>query len=48
MTEETQGVRGPGDERHAFLLRLGDAIRPLRDPIRIQAEAMRVLGSTSA
>ena len=31
-------------ERQAFLLRLGDAIRPLADPVAIQAEASRVLG----
>lgn len=35
---------GHGDARQAFLLRLGDAIRPLLDPVRIQAEATRVLG----
>ena len=34
----------PGEARHAFLVRLADAIRPLADPILIQAEAMRLLG----
>src|SRR5262245_60235456 len=33
------------EERQAFLLRLSDAIRPLRDPARILAEACRLLGS---
>jgi PAS domain S-box-containing protein len=32
------------ERRQAFVLRLSDAIRPLRDPVRVQAEAMRVLG----
>jgi signal transduction histidine kinase/ActR/RegA family two-component response regulator len=39
-----KAARDRGDARQAFLLRLGDAIRPLFDPVRIQAEAMRVLG----
>ena len=32
------------ESRHAFLLRLGDAIRLLSDPAAIQAEASRLLG----
>ena len=32
------------ESRHAFLLRLGDALRPLVDPTAIQGEASRLLG----
>ena len=32
------------ESRHAFLLRLGDALRPLADPAEIQREASRLLG----
>ena len=32
------------ESRHAFLLRLGDALRPLVDPRAIQGEASRLLG----
>ena len=32
------------ESRHAFLLRLGDALRLLVDPMAIQAEASRLLG----
>ena len=32
------------ESRHAFLLRLGDALRPLVDPMAIQEEASRLLG----
>ena len=32
------------ESRHAFLLRLGDALRPLIDPMAIQGEAGRLLG----
>ena len=32
------------ESRHAFLLRLGDAVRPLADPMAIHAEASRLLG----
>jgi signal transduction histidine kinase/ActR/RegA family two-component response regulator len=32
------------ESRHAFLLRLGDALRPLIDPVAIQGEASRLLG----
>ena len=32
------------ESRHAFLLRLGDTLRPLSDPIAIQEEASRLLG----
>ena len=32
------------ESRHAFFLRLGDALRPLIDPMAIQAEASRLLG----
>ncbi|MFO0847224.1 MAG: PAS domain S-box protein [Gemmataceae bacterium] len=31
-------------ERQAFLLRLSDALRPVADPVAVQAEACRVLG----
>lgn len=34
----------PSDPRQVFLLRLGDAIRTLSDPVHIQAEATRLLG----
>jgi GAF domain-containing protein len=32
------------EERQAFLVRLGDTLRPLVDPIQIEAEATRILG----
>jgi len=32
------------EERLAFLLRLSDALRPLRDPIEVQEVASRLLG----
>src|ERR1041384_3812222 len=32
------------EARHRFLLALGDALRPLEDPIEIQATASRLLG----
>ena len=32
------------ESRHAFLLRLGDTLRPLNDPRAIQGEASRLLG----
>lgn len=32
------------EQRHAFLLRLGDTIRDLEDPVAIMAEATRMLG----
>ena len=32
------------ESRHAFLLRLGDTLRPLADPMAIQDEASRLLG----
>jgi len=32
------------ESRHAFLLQLGDALRPLIDPMAIQGEASRLLG----
>ena len=32
------------ESRHAFLLRLGDALRPLVDPLVMQGEASRLLG----
>ena len=35
------------ESRHAFLLRLGDVIRPLVTPTAIQDEASRLLGSGS-
>ncbi|MES1176021.1 MAG: PAS domain-containing protein [Myxococcales bacterium] len=39
FTEQRQA-----DERHAFQIRLADTLRPLSDPIVVQAEASRVLG----
>ena len=33
------------EERHAFLLRLGDALRPLADPLEIQQTAVNMLGT---
>jgi PAS domain S-box-containing protein len=33
------------EERHTFLIRLGDTIRPLGDPAKILAEACRALGT---
>ncbi|TPE51642.1 PAS domain S-box protein [Amaricoccus solimangrovi] len=32
------------EERQAFLLKLSDTLRPIADPVEIQARAMRVLG----
>jgi len=32
------------EARQAFLVRLGDTLRPLRDPVEIQSEAARALG----
>ncbi len=32
------------EERQAFLVRLADALRPLSDPLEVQAEASRLLG----
>jgi PAS domain S-box-containing protein len=32
------------EERQAFLVRLSDALRPLSDPVEVQAEASRLLG----
>ncbi|WP_158591698.1 PAS domain-containing protein [Deinococcus cavernae] len=34
-----------GEERQAFLLKLSDTLRPLADPLEIQAEAARVVGN---
>ena len=36
------------EARHAFLVRLGDALRPLRDPHEIQTAACRLVGETLA
>jgi signal transduction histidine kinase len=33
-----------GEERQAFLLKLSDVLRPLRDPVAIQKQASRILG----
>lgn len=35
---------GATEERHAFLLTLSDALRPLSDPLEIKATASRILG----
>lgn len=37
-------MRRESDIRHAYLLALGDALRPLADPLEIQATASRILG----
>ena len=42
-----QAWRGD-QERHAFLVRLGDALRPLADPLQMQAQACRLLGQQLA
>jgi signal transduction histidine kinase len=40
----TERVLRESDARHAYLLELGDALRPLADPLEIQATASRILG----
>src|SRR5690606_30149441 len=40
----TQSIVRESEVRHAFLLALGAALRPLADPLEIQATASRVLG----
>ena len=42
--KRTEVALQESESRHAFLLRLGDALRPLVDPMTIQAEASRLLG----
>jgi len=42
--ERVEGALLESESRHAFLLRLGDALRPLVDPLAIQGEASRLLG----
>jgi len=42
--ERTEVALQESESRHAFLLRLGDALRLLVDPTTIQAEASRLLG----
>ncbi len=42
--ERVEGALQESDSRHAFLLRLGDALRSLVDPMAIQVEASRLLG----
>jgi PAS domain S-box-containing protein len=37
-----------GEERHAFLLKLSDALRPLADPVSVQDTACRTLGQQLA
>jgi PAS domain S-box-containing protein len=39
-----EAERRKSDERQAFLLRLSDALRPLADPIAVQATATRLVG----
>ncbi|QIN77909.1 PAS domain S-box protein [Rubrobacter marinus] len=41
--EAEEAMRG-SEARQAFLVRLGDALRPLDDPVEVQATASRVLG----
>jgi two-component system, chemotaxis family, CheB/CheR fusion protein len=42
--ERVEGALVESESRHAFLLRLGDAVRPLTDPLSIQEETSRRLG----
>ncbi len=42
--QRVEGALLESESRHAFLLRLGDALRPLVDPLAIQGEASRLLG----
>ena len=42
--ERAESALVGSESRHAFLVRLGDALRPLSDPVAIQAEASRLLG----
>lgn len=42
--KDTEERLRASDERQAFLVRLGDTLRPLSDPVEVQAEASRVLG----
>ena len=42
--KRTEVALQESESRHAFLLRLGDALRALVDPMTIQAEASRLLG----
>ncbi len=41
---QTEAALRASEERQAFLLRLADALRPLVNPIEVQAAAARVLG----
>src|SRR3712207_1633706 len=41
---QTEAALRASEERQAFLLRLADAVRPLADPVEVQAAAARVLG----
>jgi hypothetical protein len=43
--KRTEVALQESESRHAFLLRLGDALRPLVDPVTIQAEASRCSAS---
>jgi signal transduction histidine kinase/ActR/RegA family two-component response regulator len=42
--KRVEGALVESESRHAFLLRLGDAVRPLSDPIAIQDAINRLLG----
>ena len=42
--ERVEGALLESESRHAFLLRLGDALRPLVEPTAMQEEASRLLG----
>ncbi len=44
MRRKTENALLEIQKRQAFLLSLSDALRPLSDPIAIQAEAARLLG----
>jgi PAS domain S-box-containing protein len=41
---DTEAIGHENDAHHAYLLALGDALRPLGDPVAIQAMASQVLG----
>jgi PAS domain S-box-containing protein len=41
----TEASLAASEERHAFLLKLSDALRPLADPLDIQRQAARLLGA---
>ena len=46
--KEAEEALREGEERRAFLLKLSDVLRPLRDPVAIQEQASRILGENLA